>query len=278
MHRPARVRQPQREQEALGHLPGQAHPQIGEVDLGLRPGRVALRHEPGHHAGRPARLRPRPAAGGACTYSRRRSTTTRPRRARRAAARRSAGRCAAACAARPGPLAASRRSPATGSSTSVRRGGALRGGGTGEAIASRTVRRCTQYFSASARTDIWLRCQSNRIAAYSSTLDPIPAPSDDQHDVDHHRQVGPNQTVTTSPGVSVSRRTSGGRGQVGPNQTVTPGPNPGGRRSGRGRRGARSDRSRSTPRRRRGGWCSAGSGPTVRCRARRGRGRALGWW
>jgi hypothetical protein len=53
----------------------------------------------------------------------------------------------------------------TESSTSVRRGGLLRGGGTGEAIASRTVRRCTEYFSASARTDIWLRCQSNRIAA-----------------------------------------------------------------------------------------------------------------
>ena len=49
VHRPPRVRHPQREQEALGHLPVQAHPQIGEVDLGLRPGRVALGHEPGHH-------------------------------------------------------------------------------------------------------------------------------------------------------------------------------------------------------------------------------------
>ena len=51
VHRLARVRQPQREQEALGHLSVQAHPQIGEVDLGLRAGRMALRHEPGHHPG-----------------------------------------------------------------------------------------------------------------------------------------------------------------------------------------------------------------------------------
>ena len=49
MHRFARARQAQREQETLRHLPGQAHPQIGEVDLRLRPGRVALGHEPGHH-------------------------------------------------------------------------------------------------------------------------------------------------------------------------------------------------------------------------------------
>jgi hypothetical protein len=53
----------------------------------------------------------------------------------------------------------------TPSSTNVRRGEQRRGGGIGESIASRTVRRCTPYFSASARIDISLRCASNRIAA-----------------------------------------------------------------------------------------------------------------
>lgn len=49
-----RVRQPQREQEHLGLHPGQHDPQIGEVDLGLRAGRVGLRDE---HLGQlPARL------------------------------------------------------------------------------------------------------------------------------------------------------------------------------------------------------------------------------
>ena len=113
MHRLPRVRQPQREQEALGHLPGQAHPQIGEVDLGLRPGRVALRHEPGHHprpGGVPRRRLARPSAGGGGARTSRRRSTTPARRAPPAAARRSAGRCGAACAAPPGPRPASHRS------------------------------------------------------------------------------------------------------------------------------------------------------------------------
>ena len=67
----------------------------------------------------------------------------------------------------------------TPSGTVAARSGVLRSGGTGEAIAWRTVRRCTSYLRASARTGIWLRCQSKRIAANNSTLfGPIPAPPD----------------------------------------------------------------------------------------------------
>jgi hypothetical protein len=42
----------------------------------------------------------------------------------------------------------------TASSTGTGRGDVRRGGGIGESIASRTVRRCTPYLSASARIDI----------------------------------------------------------------------------------------------------------------------------
>jgi hypothetical protein len=42
----------------------------------------------------------------------------------------------------------------TASSTGAARGGFLRGGGIGDRTASRTVRRCTLYLSASARIDI----------------------------------------------------------------------------------------------------------------------------
>ena len=64
--------------------------------------------------------------------------------------------------------------PATASRTGAARSGTLRSGGTGDAIACRTVRRCTSYFRASARTGIRYRCQSKRIAANSSTLRSIP--------------------------------------------------------------------------------------------------------
>jgi hypothetical protein len=44
--------------------------------------------------------------------------------------------------------------------------------------------------------------------------------------VDHHRQVGPNQTVTTTPACrSAAEPNRIGRSQVGPLQTVTLGPN-----------------------------------------------------
>src|SRR5260370_7729539 len=45
VHRLARVRQPQREQETLRHLPGQPDPHITEINLGLRPGQMCLHHE-----------------------------------------------------------------------------------------------------------------------------------------------------------------------------------------------------------------------------------------
>ena len=51
-----------------------------------------------------------------------------------------------------------------------RGGGFLRGAGNAEASASRTVRRCTRYFFAKARTDRPSRRESLRMAAYISSL------------------------------------------------------------------------------------------------------------
>ena len=94
----------------------------------------------------------------------------------------------------------------------MRRGGSYRGGGTGEATASRTVRRCTPYLSANALIDIWLRCQSNRIAAYNSTLDPIPAPMRERTDEQRTTpKIRPTPRSTTQPsGVSPSDTPPGG--------------------------------------------------------------------
>src|SRR5712691_9501263 len=110
----------------------------------------------------------------------------------------------------------------TSSSTGAARAGTLRSGGTAETSAWRTVRRCTSYFRASARTDIWLRCQSKRIAANSSTLlDPIPAPPDaEEHPIRPtiHPGIPP---VPQPPGVSPRRSAT-----AGPNQSATPPPRP----------------------------------------------------
>src|SRR5690242_13452812 len=120
--------------------------------------------------------------------------------------------------------------PRTASSTGTGRGELRRGGGIGESIASRTVRRCTPYFSANALIDSWLRCQSNRIAAYSSTLDPIPAPMRERTD-EHPTTptIRPSPRSTKHPdGVSTCDFP-----RVGPTSTATPAPEhtPGGARS-----------------------------------------------
>ena len=116
---------------------------------------------------------------------------------------RPAGRYAAACAARPGPPAASRRSPRH---RLPHRRGPLRhlprSGGTGDAIACRTVRRCTSYFRASARTGIRCRCQSKRIAANSSTLRSIPPHLTSRNTPTQPRSAQPPQMSRNTPGVS----------------------------------------------------------------------------
>src|SRR5713226_2844603 len=112
--------------------------------------------------------------------------------------------------------------PRTPSITAAARSGVLRSGGTGEAIAWRTVRRCTSYLRASARTGIWLRCQSKRIAANSSTLlGPIPAPPEaEEHPI--RPTIHPGiPAVPQPPGVSPRRPAA-----VGPNQSATPPPRP----------------------------------------------------
>ena len=87
----------------------------------------------------------------------------------------------------------------------------------------RTVRRCTPYLSASALIDIWLRCASNRIAAYSSTLDPIPAPLRERTDEQRTTpKIRPNPGSTTQPGgvspYDIPR--------MGPIPSATPAPRP----------------------------------------------------
>ncbi len=61
VHGLAGIRHAVDEQKALGHHPGQPHPQLTEIDLGLQPWRVMLRHE--HLRGAASLLHPdlRPA-------------------------------------------------------------------------------------------------------------------------------------------------------------------------------------------------------------------------
>jgi len=108
----------------------------------------------------------------------------------------------------------------------VTRTGVLRSGGTADSNACRTVLRCTLCRSASCRIDNPSTRSSRRIAANSSTLDPISAPPFVVTDVSmttlgwgqikpsqgaRRVAVGPHQTVTAS-------------GEVEPNRTVLPGP------------------------------------------------------
>jgi hypothetical protein len=58
-----------------------------------------------------------------------------------------------------------------GSSTGDTRGGDFRGGGTGDASAWRTVRRCTPNVRASVRTDSSWRSRVLRICSNNSTFD-----------------------------------------------------------------------------------------------------------
>ena len=83
-----------------------------------------------------------------------------------------------------------------GSNTRAARTGVFRGGGVAEVNACRTVRRCTRYFSANSRIDRSSTRRSRRTAANNSTLDSTPAPLDDHHKVDHHRQVVESPALT----------------------------------------------------------------------------------
>lgn len=91
------------------------------------------------------------------------------------------------------------------------RTGVFRGGGTADSNAARTVRRCTLCRRASSRTDNPSTRASLRILANRSTLDTIPALPVDNLPDENHDEVGPNQTVTTTP---ASRK----RGHIKPSQ------------------------------------------------------------
>lgn len=91
---------------------------------------------------------------------------------------------------------------------------AFRAGGCADSNACRTVRRCTPCRPANSRTDNPSTRASLRISANTSTLDLILASSPEKTSRRDHDQVGPNQTVTTTPASH----------KVEPEQTVTPGP------------------------------------------------------
>ncbi len=64
VHGPARVGQPEREQETLGALAGQVHPDIAEVDLRVQARTVVADHEPRCWRRRSRRLGHLPASAG----------------------------------------------------------------------------------------------------------------------------------------------------------------------------------------------------------------------
>ena len=90
--------------------------------------------------------------------------------------------------------------------------GAQGAGGSGEANAARTTRRCTPYRSASPRTEMPSLRESRRIASNISTLDLTIGPSQLVADIPATTlPVGPTQTVTTTTACR----------KVGPDQAVT---------------------------------------------------------
>ncbi len=220
VRRPTRVRQPQREQLRLRLHPAQHNPEVGEVDLSLRTRGVGLRHEP--LAELPAGLDRdlRAAAGDVVPHRRVRHLAAPCSSTSRASTRRAVWRCLR------GASRSSRSiSSTTGLNSSSRRDtrtGVLRSGGSADASAWRTVRRCTLCRSASCRIDNPSIRSSRRIAANRSTLDPISAlPFVVTDLVGDHARVGPDQTVTGSPacrGGATSNRHCGRGGGAGSNR------------------------------------------------------------
>lgn len=158
VHRLARERAPQREQEHLGLRPAVDDPQVGEVDLGLRAWLVHLRDV--DLLRRPARLGPdlRPAHVHVVPHRRVRDLGQ------------------LVLLDQPGmdpprgmPLLARRRQVLPQHAVDQRLGRVQ--------PRRRTVRRCTPYRSASPRIDSSSRRASRRIASNSSTLDRTLRPS-----------------------------------------------------------------------------------------------------
>jgi len=77
-----------------------------------------------------------------------------------------------------------------GSNAGAARDGTFRAGGTGDANANRTSRRCTPNRRANARTDNPSRACARRICSYNATLDLVAITHD--HDDEHPRRWTPN--------------------------------------------------------------------------------------
>ena len=194
-------RQPQREQETLRLTPADRPTDPRNRPQPPRPARGSAGRTPAPGRGRPRRRSP----AGAWRRSPAPSSTTPPsRRARRPTGPTPAPRCAAASSGASRSVRNIRRSSAlNGSNLRDTRTGVFRGGGTALANACRTVLRCTRCRSASARIDRSSTRASRRITANNSTLDPIPAPSPDEHRTCRvHRRGGARSNRHNAPGVS----------------------------------------------------------------------------
>ena len=194
------------------------HPQIGEVDLGLRPGRMALRHKPGHHPRPTPRLgrELRPASGvlghirvtDTCTPC----SSTRRSKIRRAGVSLLTRRRQILGQHRVDPSRAPRPVPASPAPARADPAGSpTRSPAAPCAGAPRTCRPTT---GSTTRA----RCQSNRIAANSSILDPIPAPTRTAP----HRHCPPRTLNSTH---RLARHEQEFARSVGPANGAEPGPN-----------------------------------------------------
>ena len=213
MHRLARVRQPQREQEHFVFTPARRPTGRRSRPRPPRPG-MRLRHE--HllqRTGRPPRGSPAGAAH-VVAHRRVRQPPTSCSSTSRANTRRAVCRCLRGASRSARSIASI--NGLTGSSTGATRG-VFRGGGTGDPNACRTVRRCTPCCSANARIDKLLppgvppdrREQLHR-------LSPTPAPS-------RWRQL--DHPARRARWGQLRRHTTPGVSRLGPNFSVTPGPN-----------------------------------------------------
>ena len=202
VHRLARVRQPQREQEAPWSSPRRSiDPQVGEVDLGLaRRARGSAARTPPPATGPPrprspaAAWRRSPAPSSTTSRSASCSSTS------RASTRRAVCRCLRG-ASRSSQQHRVDQPPSTGSSFGAARTGVFRAGGTALPNACRTVRRCTRCRSASSRIDspstpLVTPDRLEQLHPRPRHFRPSRSPSTTRAST---VRVGPDQTVTTAP-------------------------------------------------------------------------------
>jgi hypothetical protein len=162
---PTRRRQPHHEQLQHQKLPSDPRAELAEVDLGVRARRVLLtdRDVTRHTRQLSLDLRHEPADADSDTRASCSSTS-------RCHTRRAVRRCLRGTSSATSASSHLRITNFHGPNAGDDRSATLRGGGVADAIASRTVRRCTPNRTANERMLAPSRC-SLRIRSYISTLD-----------------------------------------------------------------------------------------------------------